>query len=158
VTRRSVREVRPCHACASGRAPHDDQKRAGTSRCIRRLVQVQCHPFQVRAVLQIQRLQRLSGGRNTPHDILSYMYKTKCPHEYGTVMRIGHVRCDRSTCAARRQPSPAVCEQVGLLVLGTHGRTGLAHLIMGSVAERVVRLAPCPVLTVHASTTAERSA
>jgi universal stress protein A len=45
----------------------------------------------------------------------------------------------------------AAQEHVALIVLGTHGRTGLAHLIMGSVAERVVRLAPCPVLTVKAS-------
>jgi universal stress protein A len=36
-----------------------------------------------------------------------------------------------------------------LIVMGTHGRTGLAHLLMGSVAERVTRLAPCPVLTVR---------
>ena len=36
-----------------------------------------------------------------------------------------------------------------LIVMGTHGRTGLAHLIMGSVAEHVVRTAPCPVLTVR---------
>jgi len=36
-----------------------------------------------------------------------------------------------------------------LLVLGTHGRTGLEHALMGSVAERVVRKARCPVLTVH---------
>jgi universal stress protein A len=36
-----------------------------------------------------------------------------------------------------------------LIVMGTHGRTGLAHLITGSVAERVVRTAPCPVLTVR---------
>lgn len=38
---------------------------------------------------------------------------------------------------------------VNLIVLGTHGRGALAHLFMGSVAERVVRLAPCPVLTVR---------
>ena len=38
--------------------------------------------------------------------------------------------------------------QVELIVLGTHGRTGLARLLMGSVAEQVVRRAPCPVLTV----------
>ena len=36
-----------------------------------------------------------------------------------------------------------------LLVVGTHGRTGLSHLIIGSVAERVVRKAPCPVLSIH---------
>jgi len=37
-----------------------------------------------------------------------------------------------------------------LIVLGTHGRTGLARLLMGSVAEQVVRKATCPVLTVTA--------
>jgi nucleotide-binding universal stress UspA family protein len=39
-----------------------------------------------------------------------------------------------------------------LIVMGTHGRTGVAHFIIGSVAERVVRVAPCPVLTVGAHT------
>jgi nucleotide-binding universal stress UspA family protein len=38
-----------------------------------------------------------------------------------------------------------------LIVMGTHGRTGIAHVVMGSVAEKVVRLAPCPVLTLHAA-------
>jgi len=33
--------------------------------------------------------------------------------------------------------------------MGTHGRTGVSHLLLGSVAERVVRRAPCPVLTVR---------
>src|SRR5712691_5837612 len=36
-----------------------------------------------------------------------------------------------------------------LILMGTHGRGGMAHLLMGSVAERVVRFAPCPVLTVR---------
>ena len=36
-----------------------------------------------------------------------------------------------------------------LVVLGTHGRTGLTRLVMGSVAEQVLRRAPCPVLTVR---------
>ena len=39
--------------------------------------------------------------------------------------------------------------EIDLIVLGTHGRTGLAHVLLGSVAERVVRKSPCPVLTVH---------
>ncbi|WP_437206109.1 universal stress protein [Planctomicrobium sp. SH664] len=36
-----------------------------------------------------------------------------------------------------------------LLVIGTHGRSGLAHVLMGSTAEKIVRKAPCPVLTVR---------
>ena len=40
-------------------------------------------------------------------------------------------------------------QAVDLIVLGTHGRGPVAHMIMGSVAERVVRTAPCPVLTVR---------
>jgi universal stress protein A len=43
----------------------------------------------------------------------------------------------------------AVAAQVDLIVMGTHGRTGVAHLVLGSVAERVVRTAPCPVLTLR---------
>ena len=37
-----------------------------------------------------------------------------------------------------------------LIVMGTHGRTGLSHVVMGSIAERIVRTAPCPVLTLRA--------
>jgi nucleotide-binding universal stress UspA family protein len=37
-----------------------------------------------------------------------------------------------------------------LIVMGTHGRTGVSHAFVGSVAEKVVRYAACPVLTVHA--------
>jgi nucleotide-binding universal stress UspA family protein len=37
-----------------------------------------------------------------------------------------------------------------MIVMGTHGRTGLTRLFLGSVAERVVGSAPCPVLTVRA--------
>lgn len=40
-------------------------------------------------------------------------------------------------------------DEVDLIVLGTHGRSGMEHLLLGSVAERVVRTASCPVLTVR---------
>lgn len=42
-----------------------------------------------------------------------------------------------------------------LIVMGTHGRTGLAHVFLGSVAERVLRNAPCPVLTVRSDDEAD---
>jgi nucleotide-binding universal stress UspA family protein len=45
--------------------------------------------------------------------------------------------------------SYAKASGVDLIVVGTHGRTGLEHALMGSVAERVVRRAHCPVLTVR---------
>ncbi|MBW2531848.1 MAG: universal stress protein [Deltaproteobacteria bacterium] len=37
----------------------------------------------------------------------------------------------------------------GLIIMGTHGRSGLRHVLLGSIAERVVQLAGCPVLTVR---------
>jgi nucleotide-binding universal stress UspA family protein len=51
-------------------------------------------------------------------------------------------------------PAIAIAEyakesEADLIVMGTHGRSGVTHLLMGSVAERVVRSAPCPVLTVR---------
>jgi len=50
-------------------------------------------------------------------------------------------------------PAGKILEELGsgrheLLVVGTHGRTGLRHLLLGSVAEKLVRLSPVPVLTV----------
>jgi nucleotide-binding universal stress UspA family protein len=40
-------------------------------------------------------------------------------------------------------------QDIDLIVMATHGRSGLAHILIGSVAESVVRTAPCPVLTVR---------
>ena len=52
-------------------------------------------------------------------------------------------------------PSVQICEfafehQTNLIMMGTHGRTGLDHIFLGSTAERVLTMAPCPVLTVRA--------
>ena len=42
----------------------------------------------------------------------------------------------------------AASQRIDLIVIGTHGHTGIKHLLLGSIAERVVQHAPCPVLTV----------
>jgi universal stress protein A len=46
---------------------------------------------------------------------------------------------------------------IDLIVMGTHGRKGLSHLVLGSVAERVVRESPAPVLTAHSTTRARKA-
>ena len=60
----------------------------------------------------------------------------------------------RRVLITSNSPASAIVEYAGrehidLIVTGTHGRGAVAHLLMGSVAERVVRTAPCPVLTVR---------
>jgi universal stress protein A len=64
----------------------------------------------------------------------------------------------RRGAAARTIIERAKTGTFDLIALGTHGRTGLAHVLMGSVAERVVRLAPCPVLTVKSTSVARSTA
>jgi nucleotide-binding universal stress UspA family protein len=45
---------------------------------------------------------------------------------------------------------------IDLVIMGTHGRHGLSHTLLGSVAEKVVRLSAAPVITVHATSSAAR--
>jgi nucleotide-binding universal stress UspA family protein len=62
-----------------------------------------------------------------------------------------HVRACTVTSATPAQEilTYAKDQHVDLLIVGTHGRTGMAHFFMGSVAQHIVRSAPCPVLTVR---------
>jgi len=62
-----------------------------------------------------------------------------------TARLVNGVAWDAIVAAAREDPT------IGLVVVATHGRTGLAHALIGSVAERVVRHAPCSVLVVRAA-------
>jgi nucleotide-binding universal stress UspA family protein len=57
------------------------------------------------------------------------------------------------TCAIA-SPCPEIlryasANEIDLIVMGTHGRSGVTHMLLGSIAEKVVRRAPCPVLTVR---------
>ena len=92
-------------------------------------------------------------------------YEAKCPHgqfETATRERLSSFLTKeelerlRPEYALRVGP-PAeeivhyaeICD-IDLIIMGTHGRSGIAHALMGSVAEQVVRAAPCPVLLVRA--------
>lgn len=85
-------------------------------------------------------------------------------HEAGeTLHKIAdESRRDVEVHVTRGLPTDAICTaadelQADLIVMGTHGREGLSHLLLGSVAERTLRRAPCPVLTVRAAAEAEAS-
>ena len=60
-----------------------------------------------------------------------------------------HTAVLTSTAPASAIVGYAVDEHVDLIVMGTHGRGPVARLFLGAVADRVVRMAPCPVLTVR---------
>jgi nucleotide-binding universal stress UspA family protein len=67
----------------------------------------------------------------------------------GLERRLVHKKLVRTGTPFREITDAARALKVDLIVIATHGYTGLAHAILGSTAERVVRHAPCPVLTVR---------
>jgi nucleotide-binding universal stress UspA family protein len=67
--------------------------------------------------------------------------------EPGTVRRVEAVRVGADVAETIRKY--AELQEVDLIVMATHGRTGLTHLLVGSVAEKMLRVAPCPVLVIR---------
>jgi nucleotide-binding universal stress UspA family protein len=64
---------------------------------------------------------------------------------------VQHTGLSCDSMIAQGVPSHTIVDLAGkravdLIIMGTHGRTGLSSVLLGSVAEKVVRLAPCPVL------------
>ncbi len=69
-----------------------------------------------------------------------------------TVQKVKAAGVDAETHLAEMPPAQAIsqtAEKIGadLIVMGTRGLTGLKHVLLGSVAERTIRTAPCPVMT-----------
>lgn len=89
--------------------------------------------------LQLQE-DLVAGARNTLNRLVTPEDRDQL--RAGTLVLIGS------------SPALAIAEyaqraSVDIIVMGTHGRGLVGHLLMGSVAEKVVRIAPCPVLTVR---------
>lgn len=90
-----------------------------------------------------------------------YLYATPEPSTEELLAKLNAVEMPDSHVPVERrllagEPADAIIrlakeEKVDMIVIGTHGRRGLTRLLMGSVAEAVVRAAPCPVMTVKQS-------
>ena len=68
--------------------------------------------------------------------------------------RVQHAGLQGDSLLVQGTPTQAIAETAGeqrvdLIIMGTHGRAGLAHVFLGSVAEHVIRHAPCPVLIIR---------
>jgi len=79
---------------------------------------------------------------NAEHDMTEFLKTVDLP----AGVKVGHRLCSGDTV------STLIAEvkkgEHDLLVVGTHGRTGLAHMLLGSVTEKLIRMSPVPVLTV----------
>lgn len=114
------------------------------------LLHVVCHPF---AGFAEQSLQNLEASFDDYE-------REQCELADEELARIDTAPLkDPERVVRVTRPGPAAVEipqyteeaDADLLILGTHGRTGLDHVLMGSVCEAVVRRARCPVMTVRAS-------
>lgn len=100
------------------------------------------HPEQLSIYLPEEKLQELrkSQKKEIDHQLQTrYIKKMKGFKNYKVIVMEGEPFVEILKMARK--------EAVKLIVMGTHGRTGLDHLLFGSTAEKVVRRAPCPVLT-----------
>ncbi len=86
-----------------------------------------------------------------PHDIKAARARSlhdRLTHDDHTALH-AHAVVETSDAPAEAITAYARTNGIDLIVMGTHGRGAMAQILMGSVAERVVRTAPCPVLTVR---------
>lgn len=113
------------------------------------------HVLQARlTVLYVFHLSSLALGEAPPavlDDTLATMETKAQQQTQMALARVQNRGLQGDSVIVEGIPFEAIIEtahrrDVDLIVIGTHGRTGLTHILMGSVAEKVVRLAPCPVL------------
>jgi universal stress protein A len=89
-----------------------------------------------------------------PANVLGEMRESAARRVDEEVKKVQNQGVEASGMITEGVPTQAIvdaAEQIGanLIVMGTRGLTGLKHVVLGSVAERTIRHAPCPVLTIH---------
>lgn len=102
------------------------------------------HPEQLSIYLSEEKLKELkvSQKKELEHQLKThYLKKLRGFKNYEVLIREGEAFLEILQTAKKKS--------VDLIVMGTHGRTGLDHILFGSTAEKVVRRSPSPVLTVR---------
>lgn len=107
--------------------------------------------------VDIPMLSPMAGGYAIPHDFYDDLRSHSVARVEKLAKEITADGIEATGIAILETASLGIVAQAqslpaDLIVMGTRGLTGLKNLVLGSVAERVVRLAPCPVLTVKAAT------
>ena len=102
-------------------------------------------------------------GATTLVPYLEDMERTAQEYIQTTLARVRHAGLQGDSVLVQGIPFQAIIGtarelDVDIIVMGTHGRTGLEHVLMGSVAEKVVRMAPCPVLVTRGTPDAQAEA
>jgi universal stress protein A len=91
----------------------------------------------------------LTSGLEQPFWEVTAKARLELIAEEKLVSTVGYELMTRSGDASAGILTAATEEKVDLIVMSTHGRSGISHFFLGSVAERVVREANCPVLTIR---------
>jgi universal stress protein A len=108
-------------------------------------------------LLHVLHLAPLEVGELTPGVATTYLddLETDAQHLLqASLERVQHAGLQGDLLLVQGTPTQTIVETAGeqgvdLIIMGTHGRTGLTHVLLGSVAEHVVRHAPCPVLVMR---------
>jgi nucleotide-binding universal stress UspA family protein len=102
------------------------------------------HPDQLSIYLPPEKLEELKASQKKELDKelkTHYLQKMRGFKNYQVIFKEGEPFLEIIQMARK--------ESVDLIVMGTHGRTGLDHILFGSTAEKVVRKSPCPVMTIR---------
>ena len=113
------------------------------------------HQFHARlTVLHVLHLSPLELGEMEPAMSATYLEEQETEAQHllqASLERVQRAGLQGDSLLVQGTPTQTIVDTAGeqgvdLIIMGTHGRTGLAHVFLGSVAEHVVRQAPCPVL------------
>jgi nucleotide-binding universal stress UspA family protein len=115
-------------------------ERLGTRVTVMHAYEVLSYAFPEGPALTVEMAAQIEGAARTALE--GIVSRARRPGvEVGMALRQGHPWSEIIALAKEAKAD--------LIVMGTHGRRGLSRMLLGSVAERVVRMSPCPVLTMH---------